>query len=677
MKNKKDNKKSKGKGWFSYIVILGVLLIPFMYSFFYLKAYWDPYGHMDDIPVAIVNEDKEVNNVSKGTDLVNALKSKNTLNISVVNKKKADTGLSNKDYYAVITIPSNFTSDLLSANTNNKTAATITYSPNQKSNYLASQIISRVVIEVEKEVRGNVSKEVVSTLNDNLNEVPRKVEKINTGLSDILNGTNKLNEGTFKLKDGTNSLNDKYNLFNNGVLEVNNGTNTLYENLKVFDMGIYKLQDGVNTMASGAEKLNELTKGVSTLKSGEDEFNGSLNTYITSVNTILNQAKSNPQILTTPILTLKNAFCTSLSGMYNEDNCAYFSNIVSSYKITDDNYTLVDLLSNFGTKLSNSSNQISLGINSLNDNSSKLVELSSGINNLKTSVDTLKQGSSKLLLGSKELMVGTNNLSINSNAVLSGINEINNGANTLSLGTDALKTGVSMAKEEVSKSISSTNSDLQKLNNLDEYTANPVNIKEKDVNKVNEYGTAFSPFFMSIALWVGSLMLFIILYYDVKDRFKKCSRNAENKLARTFCYLGLASLQAVILGILLKIGLGFNVTNYVLYFASLILVACTFESIMEFLIVNFNDIGKFIALILLVLQLAAAGGTFPIETVSTGFQKLFNFLPMKYSIDLFKESLISIENGLLSKSLTVIVLIFIILFVINVIKDLKTQKKTN
>ena len=126
-----------------------VLLIPFMYSFFYLKAYWDPYGHMDDIPVAIVNEDKTVDGQNKGKDLVNSLKKKNTLDISVVNKNKADSGLKNKDYYAVITIPSDFTSDLLSAEQSDKTAATITYSPNQKSNYLASQIINRVVSEVE------------------------------------------------------------------------------------------------------------------------------------------------------------------------------------------------------------------------------------------------------------------------------------------------------------------------------------------------------------------------------------------------------------------------------------------------------------------------------------------------------------------------------------------------
>ena len=674
MKNKKNTNKSN---WFSYVVLAVVLLIPFMYSFFYLKAYWDPYGHMDDIPVAIVNEDKTVEGQNKGKDLVDSLKKKNTLDISVVNKNKADSGLKNKDYYAVITIPSDFTSDLLSAKKDDKTAATITYSPNQKSNYLASQIINRVVSEVEKQVRSNVSKEVVKTLTDNINGVPKKVEKIDDGLKQISNGTSELKTGAYKLQDGTSTLSSKYALFNNGVSSVDNGALTLSQNINLLDSGLGKLQSGVNDFASKATKLDDLKTGVTKLKTGEDSFDSGLNTYVSSVNTILSEAKTNPAILTTPILTLKGTTCTLGSPIYNVSKCAYFTQIVNAYEISDSTYTMVDLLADSGSKLTSSSAMVKAGVDELDNKTDELNSIKAGVNTLKTSVDTLKNGSSKLASGSKQLVSGTNTLFSSSNEVLNGINTLNSGASTLASGTNTLNNGVNTAKSEVSNSISSTNSELKKLNGLDEYTANPVKVEEKDVNEVSEYGTAFSPFFMSIALWVGSLMLFIILYYDANDRFKNCSRNAENKVKRTFCYLGLATLQGIILGILLLVGLKFSVTNYFLYFASLILVAWMFEAIMEFLIVHFGDIGQFLALILLVLQLAAAGGTFPIQTVYTGFQKLFNVLPMKYSIDLFKEALISIEGNLLSKSLIVIIIIFVVLFVINILKDIRLQKKAS
>ena len=104
MKNN-DNKKI-----FNYIIIFAVMLIPFMYSFFYLKAYWDPYGkgNIDNIPVAIVNEDKG----DKGEELINSIVDSGKLKLSIVSKEKAEDGLYDGTYYALISIPSDFTESI-------------------------------------------------------------------------------------------------------------------------------------------------------------------------------------------------------------------------------------------------------------------------------------------------------------------------------------------------------------------------------------------------------------------------------------------------------------------------------------------------------------------------------------------------------------------------------------
>ena len=96
----------KNKSIFNYVIIAAVLLIPFMYSFFYLKAYWNPYGdgNIDNIPVAIVNED----NGNKGNELIDSIKDSKKLKINVVNKDEASNGLDDTTYYAVITIPEDF-----------------------------------------------------------------------------------------------------------------------------------------------------------------------------------------------------------------------------------------------------------------------------------------------------------------------------------------------------------------------------------------------------------------------------------------------------------------------------------------------------------------------------------------------------------------------------------------
>ena len=195
---------------FKYIVIFAVILIPFMYSFFYLKAYWNPYGkgNMDNIDVAIVNNDEG----NKGKEFAEKLVNSKKLGFNIVSEKDANDGLYNKDYYAVINIPKDFTKNLESAKDTNKTPATVTYSPNQKTNYLASQIISRVLVVAEEQTRDKVSKEVVNTLSNKLNEIPNKME----ALSD---GSNKLNEGSSELSNGLTLLNDKYSEFDNRVFK--------------------------------------------------------------------------------------------------------------------------------------------------------------------------------------------------------------------------------------------------------------------------------------------------------------------------------------------------------------------------------------------------------------------------------------------------------------------------
>lgn len=663
MKNKKN--------WFKYIVIFGVLLIPFMYSFFYLKAYWDPYGKMEDIPVAIVNKDEGVNGENKGKDLINTLKEKNTLNLNIVDEDDAYNGLNNKEYYAVISIPNEFTSDLLSAKEENKNKTTITYSPNQKTNYLASQIISRVVSEVEKNLRSNISKEVVSSLTSTINGSVDSVNEISTGLSEISNGTKQISMGSKEIDDGTSNLSKKYSEFNNGVKTAETGSKSVYENMILLDNGLGNLQVGVNEFSEGMVKLQALQTGISSLKQGEDYFDTGLNTYVLLVNSFLDKAKVQPTLLSKPILSLREDFC----NISDTENCTYLNYIIFQNNITDVNYTMIDLIKSNGNTLISGSASIKTGINELNTGAGNLGTLVSGVNTIKEGVNSLKSGSSKLVNGSKSLNNGMIIIKNGSNEVATGIASLNEGTHTLSNGASTLNNGVNIANKEIINSLSNSKNDLKKLEGLDSFVENPIKVEEKDVNKVSEYGTAFSPLFISIALWVGSLMLFIILYFDVNDRFKLCSRNAENKIKRTFCYLGLAALQGIFLGVLLIIGLNLDVTNYLLYFSSLIIVSFAFESIMEFLILCFGDIGKFISLIILVLQLAAAGGTFPIETVANCFQKLFNFLPMKYTIDLFKESLISIENGLLCKSLIVISLLFVVFFIINIARDIIEKNK--
>ena len=302
-----------------------------------------------------------------------------------------------------------------------------------------------------------------------------------------------------------------------------------------------------------------------------------------------------------------------------------------------------------GKKLTTSSSQINSGIQTLNTKVAGLKQLSSG-------VTQLQQGGIKLKEGSNSLTTGLQTLSSSSKQVKDGINTLNSGANELKTGVDD---GIADTKEQ-----------LTKLDGLDEYTANPVEVKEEDYGNIDAYGVGFAPYFISLSLWVGALMAFVVLYYDQDNRFKLFGKNAEKKILRTLMYGVLAIAQGVALGFLLKLGLGYEVTNAWLYYGTCILIAILFLNIIEFLIVTFGDIGKLSALVLLVLQLAATGGTFPVETIPAGFQKLYNFLPMSYTIKLLKESLVCIDSNLLKSNLTVLLVMTAVFIGINAFNDI-------
>ena len=325
------------------------------------------------------------------------------------------------------------------------------------------------------------------------------------------------------------------------------------------------------------------------------------------------------------------------------------------------NTTTLNYLKISGQKLQNANTSVSAGINELNNKVTPLLSVNDKIKQLQGGVNTLLNGANTLYDSSLQIR--------------NGIATLNDGATTLNAGIKTLNSSVKGAKEELNTNITTTKEEVKKVDNLSDYSKEPVTVKTKAVNEISSYGTAFSPFFISIALWVGCLMMYIVLYYDKEERFKKLSINNKNRLQRTLCYHGLATLSAIILGILLMTLLDFEITNIFLYFISIILVANTFMAIIETLIINFKDIGKFIALILLVLQLAAAGGTFPIETVTKGFRFLNPILPMTYTINLLRESLVTIEKSLLTKNILVVVAIMIVFMSINIIVDITKQKK--
>ncbi len=714
----------QNKKFFKIIVFIVVLCIPIIYSFFYLKSYWDPYGNLKDMKIAIVNLDKGVNDTNQGKELVKELKDKDVMNFCEVSQDDALKGLQNNDYYATITIPSNFTECLNSAKEENKKVATITYSPNQQSNYLASQIINKVVTATEMQLQSKVSKEVVSTLSNTLSDVPNSLQDISNGATEIYNGTSSLNSGLKDLNNGIDQLNNKYEEFNtgiesaykgssnlnNGISQVNSGMNSLSAGASTLDDAISKIDSGVDSLTkNGGDKISQLTQGIETLNNGASKLDAGVNSYTTNTDTLAtniqsyvagvqaideNQNKILQSIINyNKVVNGSTVVDPTLKAL--ADNAQSVLNIQTQKKITQSGTAISNgalELSKQSETLRAGSKSVSKGTNTLKSNTSELSGLmnkigtlksalssvKTGTQTLKTGVNTLKEGGTQVQNGSKSLEEGLQTLSSSSKTVSQALNTLDEGSKSAVEGSSELLNGVNTFKTEINKGLEDSKAELTKLNGLNDFVEEPVIIEEQPYGEVNSYGVAFTPLFLSIGLWVGALMCYVVLYYDQRHRFGKLDYNEKNKILQNLMYIGIGLADGIITGLLLKLGLGFEVANLGIYCLECAVVGAVFMTIIQFLIRNLGDIGKFLALIILVLQLAAAGGTFPVETIDKGFRFLNPLLPMTYSIKVFKECLIQTDTHFILSNTVVLIIIALVLGLITLgIEIIKKKKDKN
>ena len=673
-----------------------VLLIPIIYSFFYLKSYWNPYGTLSDMKIAVVNLDKGKDDKNQGSEFVQNLKDSATFNICEVSKDDANNGMEKGEYYATIEIPENFTSCLESGATIDKQVAQITYRPNQATNYLATQIINSAVKTIELNLQSKVDREIIANLSDKLNDVPDSLQTISDGAGSILDGSQSLNDGIKQLNDGTNQLSSSYKEFDNGVeaaytgsqslenglAQVSSGVDTLKNGGQTLDNVISQINDGVNELSSQSNSgIASLASGVNDLNTGATNLNAKPPEYVEKVEYLNSNVK--------PLLQALSAY----SGNTTDPKLQYLAVSASQILAQDPEKGNLDgfqQLTIGGQALTTGANDLYAGTQKLVAGTQDLGKLTTGVQNLKSALTQVKQGTIslnqgivtlsngtvQLTAGSSTLTNGLATLNSSSKAIDNALTTLNNGTASAYDGSNKLVEGVQTFKTSIDEGLVNTKDQLKSLNGIEDFGAKPVEFKTEAYGEVNSYGIAFTPLFLCIGLWVGALMSYVVLYYDQKHRFNIFDHDYKNKILQNIAYIGIGALQGLIVAILLKLGLGFEIQNYVLYYTASILVGITFVSIIQFLIRNFGDVGKFLALVILVLQLAASGGTFPIETIDKGFQGLTSYLPMTYSIKLFREILVPTATNFKGQYLGILVGITAVTLAITCIVDIIKSKKS-
>lgn len=318
--------------------VSAIMFIPFLYSVFFLKSVWDPYGNTGSLPVAVVNEDQAVSYEGKkmqvGDKLVKELKTNNSLQWHFVSAKQALQGMKNKKYYTIITIPKNFSKNATTVLDKNPKKMELTYKTNDSLNYIGKVISEEGAKQLNTEINSTVTKAYASamfatikkvgkgfttaskgatklkigstTLSDGLNTYTAGVKKVNDGVIELQTGVVPLSQGVIKLTTGATALQNGVSEYTAGVKKVNDGTQTLNSSTGTLASGVNKLATGSNTLTSG---LGTYTSGVSQVNSGLNTLNNktsSLTSGVTDLNTGLNTLKGNSEQIDSNVQKLAN-----------------------------------------------------------------------------------------------------------------------------------------------------------------------------------------------------------------------------------------------------------------------------------------------------------------------------------------------------------------------------------
>lgn len=294
----KQEWKSLWRNKILMIVLVFIIAIPAIYTTLFLGSMWDPYGKLDELPVAVVNLDEPVEyegeTLNVGQKLVDKLKEDGSLCFNFTDADQAERGLKNGTYYMVITVPKNFSENATTLMDTVPKKMELDYKTNPGTNYIAMKMSETALEKIKTSVAQEVTKTYAETIFD-------KISEAGDGMKDAADGAGEIYDGTEKLADGNKTISDNLKTLSEGTLTFKDGTSELKVGLSSYLDGVNQLSDGSTTLANGATslltgalKLNEganslsdgtktLTSGTATLESGAKTLESGLKTYTDGV----------------------------------------------------------------------------------------------------------------------------------------------------------------------------------------------------------------------------------------------------------------------------------------------------------------------------------------------------------------------------------------------------------
>lgn len=627
-----------------------------------------------------------------------------------VSRAEAEQGLEDGSYFMTCVIPVDFSERIASVEGDDPLPAELLVTYNESANMLASQIGESVWKEVRLRVSTSIAEEYWQTMFERISDSGEDMQTAADGASDLQEGlesahdgsqtiTDKLGSlanGSQELEDGLEALQGGVESLDSGLGNLSDGASTLKGGMQDLSAGLGEvvertqdlpdqtaaLSQGLSSLASSlqeslgddedaqtliggsnqvAQGLEALDAGASTLQESTHALSAGAGDLSQSLSQIAAQVKGLSQLDPTNqslaalsvALDQASGGASQLSDGLSQMDSSMDALTASTGQLSAGARSLHEGLSSMGSALSDPQgglSQLMAGMSELASQSgaltSALDEAADGSAKLTEGAGSLVDGAATARDGSGKLLEGARIAHDGAGAVASGAQQLRDGSAELADGLLEAEDGSAELADGLAEGVQSIREQTANSDGKSLVMSDPVQLRNEYYTSVKNYGTGFAPYFMALGLWVGCLVAGFV-FRPLNKRLIMSGANPVTVAFVNYAPMALFALvQASLLMLVLQFGLKLQIDNVPAFYGMGYLTALAFAAIMQMLTAAFEFPGKFVAIILLMLQLTACAGTFPIQTTPEFFQAINPFLPMTYVVEGMRQVMTGLNGQL-------------------------------
>ncbi|MFE2642894.1 YhgE/Pip family protein [Streptomyces nigra] len=627
-----------GRGKLPRAALVALLVLPLLYGALYLWSFWDPYGRLDRIPVALVNEDAGTTvggkELTAGDDITEGLHESDVFDWREVSAAEAEKGVEDGTYYLSLSMPSDFSRRIASSAGESPETGALQVRTNDANNYIVGQISRTVFSEVRDAASTKASRSFLDRIFVSFSDIHGETVK-------AANGADKLEGGIGKAEKGSKDL-------AKGLKDAKEGSGELSSGLKRLDKGARDLENGSRRVAAGtralADKVNAVDRKVGPFLAGNEKTIGDTARLVSDTSGALRNnlddlverapgAAKGAHAASDVLDTVYQARCED--AVLSDPVCA---DLKKAKQSAADVATIADDLNTLIADQHGDLKRLDKNLATLQKQADALAEraprLSEDLEDAVSRIDKLNDGAEKVAAGAKRLHTGLGTAKSGAVDLDTGVGRLKSGAYDLSGGMYKLVDGSGKLSNGLHEGAGKIpDYDKKDRDQRTEVMADPVQLVSRDMHKAPNYGTGFAPYFIPLSLWVGAMVAYMLIAPMNRRALAAGASAWRIALAGWLPVVAIGVLQTGALMAVLHWAVGLQMARAAGTVGFLFLVTACFAAIVQWLNARFGAAGRILVLALLMLQLTSAGGTYPVQTSPGFFNALHPFLPMTYVVE--------------------------------------------